>query len=253
MTTLTLINGNKETLPVLVTSTKAKIYFTSSDEISVYVGNTQNDMSLYRTFRKNEAFGFSFSMSYNSEYIAVTDLAIGSYVKIASDTALTSATLQWSGEEALLITPVEVSMLSRPCYTDEQKTLRFINEAEQNDIRPALGDDVFLSLKKGENVMLLNGGQYKRDGKTHIINGVKRALAYYVHSRLLESGSVDLTRQGAVYRRSDSSDKASDSDVVRISRETYAIADRYMQECLEYLNADTKHNSNRVVFFRIGD
>lgn len=135
----------------------------------------------------------------------------------------------------LLITPEEISLLARPCHVDEQKAIAYIVEAELNNIKPALGDDLFLRLKRGENRLLLEGGEYERDGKLYYIAGVKRALSYYVYSRLLESGSVNLTRQGVVNRRSEFSDDADEREKISVSRETYTIADRYMQEIAQYI------------------
>lgn len=255
MTTLQLINDNKETVPLLVTSTSAAIYFTSTDIISVYVGNTLDTMAFYQEYRRNEDF--------NQEYIEVTDLAIGSYMKIVSETPLTSATLRWKGECALMITPLEVSMLARPVYADEQKTMRYIFEAEQNNLKPAMGDDAYLKAKRNDDFnmrMLLNGGTYTDSrGKMRQFAGLKRALAYYTYSRLVESSSLELTRQGAVVRRSEYSDEAERTERLAASRETYAIADRYMEECLAYLAYldgrcdDGEVNSNRTKIKVIGD
>lgn len=255
MTTLKLINDGKESVPVLVESSTADIYFTSSVEISVYVGNTPSELQLYKTYKKNESFSPSFGSEMNSDRITVTDLAVGSYIKIQSITPLTSATLRWKGEEALLITPMEVSMLARPCYADEQKVMRYISEAEQNNVKTILGDDLFLRLKAGEEKLLLNGGTYERNGKRYQLNGVKKALAYYTYSRLIESSSVDITRQGAVNRRSEFADEASRDEKLSASRETYAIADRYMDECLLYINgkcSDNTTNSRRTKIKVIG-
>lgn len=255
MITLNLINDGKDTIPVLVESTSADIYFTSSIEVSVLVGNQPDKMSLLKTFKKNESFSPAFGDSLNSESIHVTDLAIGSYIKLHSDTPLTSATLRWKGSEALLITPMEVGMLARPCYADEQKVMRYISEAEQNNIKNTLGDDLFLRLKAGEEKLLLNGGTYERDGKRYYLNGVKKALAYYTYSRLVESSSVELTRQGVVNRRSEYSDMADNRDILSVSRETYAIADRYMEECLSYIKGTCSNkdvNSSRTKIKIIG-
>lgn len=135
------------------------------------------------------------------------------------------------------ITPQDISLLARPCYADEAKVLAYIYEAEQNNIKPKIGDDLFLRLKDGENSLLLEGGTYEKNGKRYQLNGIKKALAYYAYSRLLESGSVNLTRQGVVNRRSDTADAADEDNIIKISRETYAIADRYMQEIMDYLGA----------------
>lgn len=135
------------------------------------------------------------------------------------------------------ITPQDISLLARPCYADEAKVLAYIYEAEQNNIKPKIGDDLFLRLKDGENSLLLEGGTYEKNGKRYQLNGIKKALAYYAYSRLLESGSVNLTRQGVVNRRSDDANAVNEDNIIKISRETYAIADRYMQEIIDYLGA----------------
>lgn len=150
------------------------------------------------------------------------------------------------------ITPQDISLLARPCYADEAKALAYIYEAEQNNIKPKIGDDLFLRLKDGENPLLLEGGTYEKNGKRYQLNGIKKALAYYAYSRLLESGSVDLTRQGVVNRRSDAANAADEDNIIKISRETYAIADRYMQEVMDYLGAgETEMESTQRTSVRL--
>lgn len=151
-----------------------------------------------------------------------------------------------------LITPEEISTLARPCYADEEKALAYIVEAEQNNIKPAIGDDLFIQLKEGGQTFLLEGGIYERDGKRYELNGIKRALAYFVISRLYESSTTELTRQGVVNRRSEYSDNADERDIISVSRETYAIANRYMEEIERYLGTDVKNTSQRVHFDLIG-
>lgn len=151
-----------------------------------------------------------------------------------------------------LITPEEISLLARPCYADEEKALAYIVEAEQNNIKPAIGDDLFIQLKEGGQTFLLEGGIYERNGKRYELNGIKRALAYFVISRLYESSTTELTRQGVVNRRSEYSDNADERDIISVSRETYAIANRYMEEIERYLGTDVKNTSQRVHFDLIG-
>jgi hypothetical protein len=151
-----------------------------------------------------------------------------------------------------LITPEEISTLARPCYADEEKALAYIVEAEQNNIKPAIGDDLFIQLKEGEQTFLLEGGIYERNGKRYYLNGIKKALAYFVISRLYESSTTELTRQGVVNRRSEYSDNADNSEIISVSRETYAIANRYMEEVEKYLGTDVKNTSQRVRFDLVG-
>lgn len=151
-----------------------------------------------------------------------------------------------------LITPEEISTLARPCYADEEKALAYIVEAEQNNIKPAIGDDLFIQLKEGGQTFLLEGGVYERNGKRYYLNGIKKALAYFVISRLYESSTTELTRQGAVNRRSEYSDNADNSEIISVSRETYAIANRYMEEVERYLGTDVKNTSQRMRFDLVG-
>lgn len=151
-----------------------------------------------------------------------------------------------------LITPEEISTLARPCYADEEKALAYIVEAEQNNIKPAIGDDLYIQLKEGEQTFLLEGGIYERNSKRYYLNGIKKALAYFVISRLYESSTTELTRQGAVNRRSEYSDNADNSEIISVSRETYAIANRYMEEVEKYLGTDVKNTSQRVRFDLVG-
>lgn len=66
-----------------------------------------------------------------------------------------------------IITPSEIVSLGRPIgKVDDDKLIAYITEAEQMNIKPALGDELFLNiLKDGETndiyKVLLNGGTYK--------------------------------------------------------------------------------------------
>ena len=66
-----------------------------------------------------------------------------------------------------IISPDEIVKLGRPIgKVEEAKLLAYITEAEQMNIKPALGDELFLSiLAEGEEndlyKVLLNGGTYK--------------------------------------------------------------------------------------------
>lgn len=242
MKELNIINNGLETIPILAEASSFSVR-TSAETISVYV-RRESEYEKIGVYAKKPSFNAAFGDSFKNEAIHINGLIIGSYVKITSDDAMTFVKFRWTGDDRLLITPKDINMLARPIYADELKVVRYIEEAEQNDIKPALGEDKFLSLKAGEDMFLLNGGTYQRDGKRYMLNGVKKALAYYVYSRMLESGSLDVTRQGTVYRRSEYSEKAENRDMTNASRETYAIADRYMEECLLYMNGECSSNKN---------
>lgn len=138
----------------------------------------------------------------------------------------------------LIITPEEIALYARPCYVDEKKAEAYIYEAEMNNIKPVLGDSLYIRAKNGELPVLLEGGEYSQGGELRYMAGLKRALAYYAYSRLMESSSLEMTRQGVVVRQSEYSNDSEREERIAASRETYAIADRYMNECVAYLIAE---------------
>lgn len=245
-----LIDDNLSIVPLLVLSTGADFIVNTDGKISVFVGNTN--------IREEMRF---FGAQHDGGEFSVDGLAIGTYLSIVSSQPILSASIRWKGEGSMFITPMEVSMHSRPVHADETKVLRYIQEAELNNVKPAMGDDAYMDAKTSDRYpLLLDGGTYDHQGRRYRFAGLKTALAYYTYSRLIESSSVDVTRQGVINRRSEYSDSADSSVIVSVSRETYAIADRYMEECLQYIRSidggdcgNNDVNSNRTKFKIIGD
>ncbi len=164
-----------------------------------------------------------------------------------------------------LISKEEVGTLGRPVYTDPNKIDRFIDEAEQMDVKKALGDVLFRYIveNKSNLAMLLDGGSYT-DGKgaSHQFAGLKKALAYYVYSRLVTSGNIELTRAGSVNRSSDYSQRSDWKEREYVSRESASIADNYLRETIGFIRNDAtlapmlpgkfKINSSRNKFKIVG-
>ena len=111
-----------------------------------------------------------------------------------------------------IITPGEVGELSRPCYTEEATLERIIAEAEREDLKPRLGDRLYLALKQDQEEMtseqrlLLLGGEWvSADGRVHYLTGIKTALAYFAYSRVIRDGNIQATRYGARVKNDDNS------------------------------------------------
>lgn len=168
-----------------------------------------------------------------------------------------------------LITPTEMSSLSRMSYIDDNKAAAYIEEAEQNDIRRWMGDALYEYVTNNiSNVSdLLNGCYYDAQDCCGTIRrrhmGVKSALAYYAYSRIVTGGTIELTRVGVVDRNSDYSYHTDLQNRQQASREAAAIADRYMGEVMDYVkNNETlaayaakaqRPNSNRTTLKIIGE
>ena len=102
-----------------------------------------------------------------------------------------------------LIEPCDVDKYARPCDMDDEIIARAIEEAELLDIKPKLGDELFMRLLTHvQFAVLLNGGEYTDEcrNQRHFV-GLRRTLAYYVWARLVKTSVNHLTRFGFVQKR----------------------------------------------------
>ena len=167
-----------------------------------------------------------------------------------------------------LITTEEVSNLSRDMsiHLDKSKIEAYIRESENIDIKDALGDALFLDVKAypDKYEMLLNGGEYNSEcGTKRTFIGLKAALAYYTYSRIVKNGDGNVTRYGYVNKDSEYSFRLDIKEKVMAYNDTFSVADRYLKECVRYLNdlksdfplykGGGKLKANRTVFRIIGE
>ena len=141
-----------------------------------------------------------------------------------------------------LITLQDINTLARPCTADADLADAFIAEAQRSDVRPRLGDAIYLQLATADAntqvQFLRDGGTWTdSDGRQHLLIGVKTALAYYALARITRDGNIQATRYGAVVKDENYSAEAENAERNRQYRELFAQADDYMTECLEYIDA----------------
>lgn len=147
---------------------------------------------------------------------------------------------------ANLITPSEISTLAREVFIDDTKASLFITEAEDMDVRPALGDKMLKYVRDNADTLtdLMNGTTYVYNGRTYTFSGLKRAVAYYAYARIVVGGDVEVTRSGLRSRDSDYSHQAPLEERQQVSRECSAIADRHMNQLLDYIRRTPSLASN---------
>ena len=141
-----------------------------------------------------------------------------------------------------LITLQDINTLARPCTADADIADAFIAEAQRSDVRPRLGDALYLQLATaGVNTpaqFLRDGGIWMdSNGRQHLLVGVRTALAYYALARITRDGNIQASRYGAVVKDENYSAEAENAERNRQYRELFAQADDYMTECLEYIDA----------------
>ena len=165
-----------------------------------------------------------------------------------------------------LITYEEISHLARPCTTDEDMAAAMIAEAQRVEIKPRLGDALYLKLMEDTPEdrfkVLLDGGVWEDRCGRNLLTGIKTALAYYALARITRDGNIQATTYGAVVKDDQYSADPERTERQRQYRELFSQADIYMAEALHYLaqNRETfpeyktcaKMRSNRMTIRTIG-
>lgn len=158
-----------------------------------------------------------------------------------------------------LITPDDISTLARPCYADEEIASKAIDEAIDIDLRYLVGDNVYKQLIDSKDFVLLNGGEYTDEkGETHVIAGLKKAVAYFAYSRVVKFGNSLPTRFGTMNNDDGYSSRAELKERQMIIDDAYSIGLKYVYEVLAYLKKDDCKpveplKSKRRIFKVIGD
>ena len=143
-----------------------------------------------------------------------------------------------------IITPSEIVSLGRPIgKVDDDKLIAYITEAEQMNIKPALGDELFLNiLKDGETndiyKVLLNGGTYKDSSENlHSFVGLKTTLSYFVYAQNVMTGDFQSTRYGMRLKDGDYSSAISSKERSDCYNNALEVANHYLNECLAFCKA----------------
>lgn len=139
-----------------------------------------------------------------------------------------------------IITLQDINRLARACRADTDIAASLIAEAEKQDIKPKIGDALYLQLTQdtvpGAYGTLLDGGEWTQaDGTTRCLTGLRTALAYYAYARIVRDGNLQSTRYGTVVKTEDNSTEGERTERQRQYREAFTTADGYMQEVMEYL------------------
>ena len=154
----------------------------------------------------------------------------------------------------LLISRRDIDALARPCITDDAEAERYIAEAEQIDLAPQLGADLFIRVKRNpqEYDILLNGGAWREkeigEGAwEHICAGLRKALAYYAYARIVRNGGHVATRFGFNDKRDEFSNAVELKQRVAEANSAYAVAVEHLNTCVAYARAKGLIDCNSAI------
>lgn len=183
-----------------------------------------------------------------------------------------------------LITYEEISQLARPCTTDRDMAEAMIAEAQRVELKPRLGDWLYLRLlnlneefiadggdandkttlsSPNPYSLLLEGGQWEDScGRSRLLTGLKTALAYYALARIVRDGNIQATTYGTAVKDDQYSADPERTERQRQYRELFGQADNYMAEALNFItkncsqfpeyNVQGRMRSNRTTIKTIG-
>ena len=142
--------------------------------------------------------------------------------------------------DTLLVKRKDINDEVRPTSAEEALVNRCIEEAQMLDIKPAIGDGVYMrlfNLDGDEAVSLLwNGGTYTDcDGSEKLFAGLRKALLYYAYGRLLRTQIGISTRYGFQVKADQYSDSAELKAQVQAYNEAFGIGDGYKAQAMAFM------------------
>ena len=149
--------------------------------------------------------------------------------------------------EKLIITKDDVSAWVDVSGNLEEKRLdRAIADAQILDLRPFIGDPLYLDLinkvfnqaasEYDDYQALLYGTTYTYQGNTIKFYGIAPALVHWAYARYLSTGNLKATRAGLKTKFTEQSQDPESKDILRLIRSSKSQAGLYSQDIRQYLD-----------------
>ena len=133
--------------------------------------------------------------------------------------------------------------------TDTQKKLDpFIQEAQEFDLRPFMGDEFYLKLvdefkntfpdSNYEN--LYQGSTWMKGGKTYENPGLRAVLVYYSYARYLNKANTNSTAFGMVGKTNPDSTPLTDRTIDRLVSQSMNGAKAYLNRVEFFINCNSE-------------
>jgi len=163
-----------------------------------------------------------------------------------------------------LTTPNNIRNNVRPVskHLEDGRIKIYIKEAEQLNIKPRIGDALYVDLIKYVNSndkgsfpdeynTLLEGGNYISKNNCSDIEyktfvGLIETLNYYVYAKIIKNNNETVTRFGYNNKNDDYSSNTELKRQLVAEKDALSVADGYMADCINYL----KSNSANIPKFK---
>ena len=154
-----------------------------------------------------------------------------------------------------LTTATEVKALCRPISThyEDANILTYIGESEDIDIKPILGEQMYIDLSEAQTgttltpnqTLILNGGVYTVEEKKYVFKGLKSAIAYFVYSKIIKNSDGQVTRYGYINKDTAESDRPPLKEKLVAAEDAAKVGNAYLNEVLQFIklnNLDTVYS-----------
>lgn len=145
-------------------------------------------------------------------------------------------------EDILAFKPMSIN-------TDVTKKLNtFIQEAQEFDVAPFLGDALYLAIEEdflaspslSEFSDLFNGCEYTYNGVKYRHRGVKAMIVYFAYGRYIANAQSNQTAFGVVQKNNTDSVPVSDRTIERQTNQANSGGEKYKRDVEDFLNRNYK-------------
>ena len=138
-----------------------------------------------------------------------------------------------------IITIQDIKEVRPLAQLDSQRVDPYITEAQENDLRPILGDALFYdfitNIETTKYRELLNGKIYTKDGYSVFFLGVKPMLCYFALARIAQNNPINFTSYGMVQKTMQNSEPIDQRILGALVTELRDVANSYQTRLITFL------------------
>lgn len=140
----------------------------------------------------------------------------------------------------LLITIDDIREYRPVSMLDAKRVDPYILEAQENDLRPVLGDALYFDFLANIDTTkyrdLLNGKTYTINSNSVDFPGIKPMLCYYSLARIVINNPLNITSYGVVQKTVNESQPVDSSTLGRLVTELRSVALSYQNRLKDFLS-----------------
>lgn len=145
----------------------------------------------------------------------------------------------------VIVTLSDLKQLRPTAELDGMRWEPFVTEAQEQDLRPILGDGLFYDFMTkfhdtGDAMYtayqeLINGKAYTYNGQTIYFDGVKPMVGYFALARLVQNNPINITRFGVVTKVTSQSQNVDPQVLRQVVNELRSNAITYKNQVDQFL------------------